>query len=202
MTLIYFASPKQMSEQKMNVWETFMGVGIVVCGLNGAGKSTLGKAVAKRLGFAFIDSEELHFVQRGGHTIYTFSRSDEEVEKRLLQEMEKHKNFILASVKGDYGEAALPFFQYVVLLHAPKDIRLQRVRNRSFQKFGKRMLPGGDLHEQESSFLKFVASRAEDTVEKWAYSLACPVIRVDGTNPVTENTAFIIAQLRNNGAFL
>ena len=29
---------------------------------------------------------------------------------------------------------------------------MQRVKKRSFQKFGNRMLPGGDLHEQEEKF--------------------------------------------------
>lgn len=46
-----------------------------------------------------------------------------------------------------YLYAAFPFFQYIVLVEVPRDIRLQRVRNRSFQKFGSRMLPGGDLQK-------------------------------------------------------
>lgn len=51
-----------------------------------------------------------------------------------------------------------------------KDIRMQRVRNRSFQKFGERMLLGGDLHEQEEKFFDFVKSRPENTVEEWVKS--------------------------------
>ena len=46
----------------------------------------------------------------------------------------------------------LPFFQYVVLIDVPKDIRIKRVKNRSFQKFGNRMLAGGDLYEKENVF--------------------------------------------------
>lgn len=38
-----------------------MGAGIMVCGLNGSGKSTLGKALAEKLGFHFIDNEDLFF---------------------------------------------------------------------------------------------------------------------------------------------
>lgn len=34
-----------------------------MCGLNGTGKSTLGKAVAEKLGFYFLDSEELCFAK-------------------------------------------------------------------------------------------------------------------------------------------
>ena len=38
-----------------------------------------------------------------------------------------------------------------VRLEVPREIRLQRVRNRSLAQFGSRMLPGGDLYEQEQA---------------------------------------------------
>ena len=84
----------------------------------------------------------------------------------------------------------------MVLIDVPKDIRIQRVKNRSFQKFGNRMLPGGDLHEQEQNFFDLVKSRAENTVEEWVQSLSCPVIRVDGTKTVEANATLIIEQIQ------
>ncbi len=146
-----------------------MGTGILMCGLNGVGKSTLGKALAEKMRFHFIDNEGL-----------------------LLCEMKAHENFIFTSVKGDYGETILSFFQYAVLIHVPREIRLQRVRDRSFKKFGNRILPGGDLYEKEEQFFEFVISRAENTVEEWAQSLSCPIIRVDGTRPIEENVNDIV----------
>ena len=50
--------------------------------------------------------------------------------------MKTHKNFVFSSVKGDYGKDVCSFFQCVVLLDVPRDIRLRRVKNRSFQMFG------------------------------------------------------------------
>ena len=104
---------------------------------------------------------------------------------------------MLASVKEDYGENICQFFRYVVLIDVPKDIRLQRVKERSFHKFGSRMLPGGDLYEQEENFFDLVRSRAENTVEEWVRSLSCPVIRVDGTKPVNENVKLIIERIQS-----
>ena len=51
-------------------------------------------------------------------------------------------------------EIFIPFFQYAILLNVPKSIRLKRVKMRSSQKFGNRMLSGGDLYEQEEKFSK------------------------------------------------
>ena len=172
-----------------------MGTGIIICGLNGAGKSTLGRVLAKELDFHFIDNEDLYFPKTNPRYPYSSPRTRDEVKQSLLREIQAHENFVFAAVKGDYGEAVYPFFQYAVLMDAPKDIRMRRVRDRSFMKFGDRMLPGGDLYEQEERFFAFVRSREEDTVEEWVRSLSCPVIRVDGTKSVEENVSFIIGRM-------
>ena len=168
-----------------------MGTGILVCGLNGVGKSTLGKALAKKMGYYFIDDEDLHFPGTDPLHTYASPRTRGEAEKLLLSEIATHENFIFASVKGDYGKAVLTSIHYAVLIDVPRDIRIQRVKERSYQRFGSRMLPGGDLYEQEERFFDFVTSRAENTVEEWAKTLSCPIIRVDGTRPIAENINLI-----------
>ena len=172
-----------------------MGIGILICGLNGAGKSTLGRALAKKLNFHFMDNEDLYFPKTDPHYLYAAPRTREEAEQILSREIGAHENFVIASVKGDYGAPDRPFFQYAVLVDVPKETRMRRVRDRSFQKFGSRMLPGGDLYEQEESFFRFVDSRAEDAVEEWLKSLGCPILRVDGTKPIEENVELIANQL-------
>lgn len=167
------------------------GTGIMLCGLNGAGKSTLGKVLAEKLGFHFIDSEDLYFPKTDSGYPYASPRSRAEVEALLLKEIKARENFIFASVKGDYGEAVVSHFHYAVLVGISRDLRLQRIRERSFRKFGERMLPGGDLYEKEERFFALAGSREETAVEEWIKSLSCPVLRVDGTRPAEENGRII-----------
>lgn len=171
-------------------------MGIVICGLNGCGKSTLGKAIAEKLGAQFIDSEDLFFVKTDASYPYEVPRSREEAEQTLRNRVKHCKNFVLASVKGDYGEEVLPFYDYVVLMEVPKEIRRKRIRNRSFQKFGSRMLPGGDLYEKEQVFFDMAESRPESYVENWVETLKIPILRVDGRKTVEENTAYVLSQIR------
>lgn len=173
-----------------------MGTGIILCGLNGVGKSTLGKALAAELNFHFIDNEELFFPKTDAAYIYRHSRTCEEVEKLLLHEIKAHENFVFTAVKGDYGEKILPYYTYAVLIEVPRNIRLQRVENRSFEKFGDRILPGGDLYEQEKRFFDMVKSRKEDEAAQWACSIGYPVIRIDGTRAVEENVRVIRERMR------
>lgn len=174
-----------------------MGTGIVICGLNGVGKSTLGKALAEELDFYFIDNEDLYFPKNDPDYLYTSPRTRKEAEAILENAINAHEDFVFASVRGDYGDSICHYFRYAVLISLPKDIRMERIRNRSFQKFGDRMLPGGDLYEQEQKFFDLASSRAEDFVEEWAVSLSCPVIRVDGTRSVAENIKIIIEQIHS-----
>lgn len=175
-----------------------MGIGILVCGLNGSGKSTLGRTLAETIGFHFIDNEDLYFHKLNPEYLYDSPRSDEEVEKLLMHEVRVHDNFVFAAVKGNYGVDILSYYKYVVLLDTPKDIRVQRVRNRSYQKFGDRMLRGGDLYEREEGFFHHVSSRTENEVEEWVQVQLpnCPIIRVNGTKPIEDNVAFITEKLQ------
>ena len=173
-----------------------MGTGIIICGLNGAGKSTLGKELAKELNLYFIDSEDLYFPKTDDNYIYASPRTHEEAGQLLLCEIKEHKSFVFAAVKGDYGENVLQMYKYAVLVEAPKAVRMQRVRDRSFQKFGDRMLPGGDLYDNEEKFFDIVRSRVENTVEEWIQKLSCPVIRVDGTKSVEKNIELIIEKMQ------
>ncbi len=173
-----------------------MGRGILVCGLNGCGKSTLGRALAERMKARFIDNEDLFFPKTDPRYAFSAPRSRKEAEELLWEEVQAHERFVFAAVRGDYGERVLPLYELAVLLEVPREQRLQRVRERSFHRFGSRMLKGGDLYEQEEGFFRLVESRPEDYVETWARSLSCPVLRLDGRAPVEENISVILEKLK------
>ena len=172
-----------------------MGIGIQICGLNGCGKSTLGRALAERIGFHFIDNENLYFSRANTDEPYINPKSRADVERLLMDEVFQHPNFVFSAVKGDYGKDIIPMYDYVVVIEVPKEIRSQRVRNRSFQKFGCRMLMGGDLYDQEERFFQMVASRSDEYVDSWLQTVKCPIIRVDGTKSIDENVKHIIRAL-------
>lgn len=172
-----------------------MGIGIQICGLNGCGKSTLGKALAEKTGFHFIDNENLYFPRTSINEPYQKPKSRKEVETNLLKEIQEHNNFIFTAVKGDYGENIVSMYKYVIAMNVPKEIRIQRIRERSFQKFGAEMLLGGILYQYEEDFFKMAELRQDNYVENWLNTLKCPIIRIDGTKSIDENVEFVIKQI-------
>ncbi|MBQ2931158.1 MAG: AAA family ATPase [Clostridia bacterium] len=166
-------------------------MGLIICGMNGSGKSTLGRALAEHLGWRFIDNEDLYFPKTDPNHPYAAERTQAEVERLLLEEIRRDDHFVFAAVRGNYGEAVLPYYKAAVLVEVPRDIRLQRVRERSYRKFGARMMPGGDLYESEKRFYDLIAARPEDYATRWLETMKIPLLRVDGTKPVGENVAII-----------
>ena len=167
-------------------------MGIIICGMNGSGKSTLGRALAEHLGWRFIDNEDLYFPKADPAYPYAVERTQDEVERLLLEEVCRDDRFVFAAVRGNYGEAVLPHYKAAVLVEVPRDIRLARVKARSFAKFGARMQPGGDLYESEKRFYDLIAARPEDYATRWLDAVDIPVLRVDGTKSVGENIDMIL----------
>ena len=170
-------------------------MGIIICGLNGAGKSTLGKALASRMGYEFIDNEDLYFPEKGSVYDYSNPRSKEEAVHSLESRIKDNNRFIFAAVKGNYGNKLINALDYIILVDVPKDVRSQRVRTRSFQKFGDKISPGGELYDKEQKWFTTVDSRPDDYVLTWLETIECSVIRIDGTLPVEDNIKYLMSVL-------
>lgn len=173
-----------------------MSVRLMICGGNGAGKSTLGRLLAGRMGCRFMDIEDYYFPEPEADYPYEKVRTRDEVCALLLADLKRYDSLVLASVKGDFGPEIESLFTAAVFVYVPKEVRMNRVRNRSFSKFGARMLPGGDLHERENQFFDLVSQRPEQDGADWLAGTALPSLEVDGTRPPEENAALILRWLR------
>ena len=166
--------------------------GIIVFGANGSGKSSLGRELARTIHYKYMDIEAYHFIK--SVIPYTVARSREDCQRRLLADIKKHPSFVLSAVTGAFGKEITSMYRCAVFLSAPLDVRMERIRQREYVQHGERIRKGGDMHQQHLKFLDFVASRSLARIEQWAQTLACPVIRVDGTEPLVKNVEYIVKQ--------
>jgi len=168
--------------------------GIIVFGANGTGKTTLGRELARILDFKHIDHEEYCFEE--SDIPYTVTRPREIYEALILDDIEKYRSFVITACTGDFDEKITQFYKFGVYMTASFETRMQRIKQREYDKFGERVLFGGDMYEQTLKFHSFVASRSLYKIEKWSRTLTCPVIRINAEEDYKSNAAFIAEQYK------
>lgn len=164
--------------------------GIIVFGANGCGKTTLGFELAHKLNIKYLDIEDYCFEE--SNIPYSKPRSKDTVIERMLAAIKECDSFVLSAVTGDYGTKITFMYKLGVFLSVPRNIRLERVKRRSLEQYAERVLAGGDMYEQEQRFLEFVRTRNLSIIDEWAKTLTCPILSLDGTKSISENTQLVI----------
>ncbi len=165
--------------------------GILIFGANGSGKSTIGRALAQKLDWKYMDIEDYVFLPAARP--YTRQRSHEDCLRLMHADIQQCRGFVLSAVKGNWDAALVSQFRLAAYLWAPLELRLQRIAQRTFHQYGARVRPGGDMYEQQQSFVQFAANRSLAAIEQWGRTLPCPVLPLDTTIPI-EETVERIAQ--------
>ena len=187
-----------------------MAQGIAIIGLNGSGKSTLNHMLSRALGYFEMDVEDYYFphqrTQRlqaldgaagsSAEEAYTREQPQEEVQAALLQDMAAHPRFVFSCVRMGWSSELLSHIGLAFWLQVPLEVRMQRIAQREEHRFGKRVLPGGDMYERQQSFHQLVARRDPASVAESIARLTCPVVELDGTLPPEENLRIILAHLQ------
>ncbi|MGC8991196.1 MAG: shikimate kinase [Verrucomicrobiia bacterium] len=109
---------------------------IALIGFMASGKSTVGRTVAERLGFSFVDTDEL-VEQRAGKSVATIFAEDgeekfREYERQVAAELVHRRNTVIAT-GGGFGAdpsnlASLKTHALVVCLWAPPEVLQERAR--------------------------------------------------------------------------
>jgi len=112
----------------------------------------------------------------------------------LAEAIDKNPKCVITGSLCGWGDIFVPKFQLYILIDTPTDIRIERLKKREYKRFGDRILPGGDMHEEHIEFLEWASKydtggvdmRSRAMHEAWLENLSCPGKRVDGTLPVDE----------------
>ena len=165
---------------------------IHIFGASGSGTSTLGRAVAARTGFRFMDTDDYYWLP--AEPMYTLKRPIPERLALMERDLDDCGGVVLSGSLAGWGDPLIPRFTLAVRLVTPTPVRLERLRQREYARYGERVLPGGDLYEQSQAFLDWAAQyddgvpplRSRTLHDLWQRQLPCPVLTLDGTRPVEE----------------
>lgn len=189
--------------------------GIALFGENGSGKSTLAHMLAAQHGFFEMDAEDYYFPSQKASRICALEKlpylsdpsaplpfsqpcSAEAVQAALLADVLAHPRFVISAVTPKWCDEILSRLDIAFWLQTPLHTRLERIRRREENRFGARVLPGGDMYEQQLAFRELVQSRDPEIIRMYASRLPCPVIRLDGTKSAAANVCKIIERIKEH----
>lgn len=174
-----------------------MARGIIIFGSAGSGKTSLGKLVAKKLDYPYYDIDD-YIWRQDTDKPFTIMYSKKDKISRLMKDITRSNNFVMAGSMDSFNGPFVPLFDLAIHITASIPIRLKRINERERERFGDRILEGGDLFESHQRFLKISSSYDTDgspsmkVHEEWAKILPCKVIRLDGEDSLLTNAEKII----------
>jgi len=170
--------------------------GIMIFGASGAGTTTLGRELARLLNFKHHDLDD--YVWEPTNPPYLKERTHDE--RVVLLRPALKNNFVLSGCLREWGGAFDSHLAMAVFIKTPTSLRLERLEMREFERYGKRIKPGGDLHPRHQEFISYVATydsggmntRSLASQGAWAKTLSCPVVEVSGVDDFHKTAKMLV----------
>jgi len=174
---------------------------IHITGASGTGTTTLGGILAAELGLPGFDADDYFWLPLEPH--FTHKRPVGERNERLLGDLRDNPGWVLSGSITGWGTDAEEFFDLVVYLWVPTEVRLHRLRSREQARFGARVEPGGVMHDGYEEFLAWAGrydsagleQRSRAVHEAWLGGVSCPVLRIEGDVTNAERVALVLDAL-------
>lgn len=170
---------------------------IQVIGASGTGKSTLCKYISEKTGVYWIDSDKYLWKDRS----FTENYPIEERFKMYNDNIANHHDYVVSGSVYSWNPEGFNDRELLVLLTIDEEIRMKRIYNREFSRFGERMLPGGDHYQLTCEFLdwcKTYLTADENAINSLASHMlrlreaSCKTLILDGNQPVDALCACVL----------
>ncbi|MEM9623897.1 MAG: AAA family ATPase [Pseudomonadota bacterium] len=180
-----------------------MSIRLHTFGASGSGTTTLGRRLADRISGRHLDTDAYYWYA----TDPPFTRKREPAERveMIRSDTSGVDNWVLSGSICSWGDPLLASFTLAVFVVLDPDTRMRRLALRERDRYGPRILPGGDMYAQHLEFMTWARSydkalpptRSRRLHEAWLQQLSCPVVRVDAAQPIDAQVELVLARLTN-----
>lgn len=175
-----------------------------IFGASGSGVTTLGRSLEQKLGITYFDSDDYFWIK--SEPPFTVKREPEERNRMLIKDLGTTEHWILGGSVFRWGEELLPGFDLVVFLYVPPEIRMKRLKEREYERYGDLIFTDDQRAEQHQAFIDWaagydhvtgLAGRNLRAHNDWLEHLQSPVLRIEGTQTVQERERLVVRKLSN-----
>ncbi len=170
---------------------------INIFGSSGSGSTTLARIIAEKFAYHHIDVDD--WVWEKTDPPFTKRRTDEEARSAILRELKKSNKSVISGSLVGLGDDIKHQINLFVFINLDIETRIKRIEKRERMRFGKRVLPGGDLYQQHLDFLEWVSNyetnpeyiRSRKQHLLWLDDVKVPVLKVTDELSIEELLALV-----------
>jgi adenylate kinase family enzyme len=177
----------------------FFQMKLHILGASGSGVTTLGYALSAKLGFPYFDTDD--YFWEPSSAPFTVRRNPDIRNQLLASHLSAQKSWILGgSSVITWGEQWRTAFDWTVFLWLPPEIRMKRLHDREYERYGDIIFTDKDRNRQYMDFIEWAAGYDNNTArgsrtlafhEKWLAALPCPVLEIRGDVSVEERVSLV-----------
>ncbi len=163
---------------------------IHIYGASGSGTSTLAKSISQKYNYKMLDSDDYLWLPTNPPFLKLRPREDRV--KLMKKDMHNENKIVISGSLCGWGDELIPSFDLVIRLNTPTDIRIDRLKQREFKRFGDRIAPDGDMYDNHIEFLNWAKKydfddmnmRSKAFHNEWQKNILCKHITLDGTKEI------------------
>ncbi len=174
---------------------------IHILGASGSGTTTLGMALAKQLAVPYFDADSYFWVP--SDPPFTVKRDRELRNSSIFADLAQHESWVLGGSLISWHENFLTLFDLVVFLYVPKEIRMERLEKREFERYGDIIYKNPARNVLYNEFMHWAAGYDDNTLarrtllahETWMKKLSCPVLDIRGDTSINERIKLVLNKM-------
>lgn len=174
---------------------------IHIFGASGSGTTTLGKKISEELGYSFMDTDDYFWMPTEPN--FTLKRPPKERIERMKKDIDKSEKVVISGSLTDWGDVLIPYFTLAIRIEMDQNIRIERLEKREKERYGSRIEPGGDMHQQHIDLVEWAKSydsggmdiRSKAKHDEWQKLLSCNILYLDGVDKLDDNFAKVLKVL-------
>jgi len=175
---------------------------IHIMGASCAGSTTLGNALSVQTGFPYFDTD-FYFWELSEQP-FTIKRDRDARIQMLHEAVALHPNHIVGGSLVSWGDEWLSAFDLVVFLYVPPQIRIQRLKDREFERYGDVIYTDPERIAAYQKFLEWaqaydanaISGRTLHIHEAWLSKVTCPVLEIRGNTTVAQRIDLIMNKMQ------
>ncbi len=174
---------------------------IHIFGASGSGTSTLGRYICAQAGYTFIDTDDYFWLPTDPP--FTTKRDIEERINLMRRDIDRAENAVISGSLTGWGDVFMESFTLAVRLHTDTALRISRIKAREYERFGDRILEGGDMYEANLDFVQWASEYDDGDInmrsrlchDEWQKNLRCKVLSLSGSDTLESNWEIIKSNL-------